>query len=88
MVEQLNDAATIAEMRAEIERIGNHDPMVRSALSVGFHGDLSPADTYTLLAYHALRERAVMKRLLKAQAELQTARLTSASGIIALGGKP
>lgn len=62
-IEQLKEAATPEEMRAEIFRLRRHDPMVRNVMDMADYNGLSAEYRYLILAYHALRERAVMQRM-------------------------
>ena len=54
-IEQLKEAATPDEMRAEIYRLCRHDPMVHQVMAMADHQGLSAEDRYTALAYYALR---------------------------------
>jgi hypothetical protein len=57
MFEQVKDATTPAEMRAELHRLSYHDPLVNSVFSFADYSGLSAEDRYTMLAYHAMRDR-------------------------------
>jgi hypothetical protein len=57
-IEQLKEAATPEEMRAEICRLRRYDPMVQKVMDMADYRGLSAEDRYVILAYHALGERA------------------------------
>lgn len=57
-IEQLKEAATVEEMRAEIFRLRHHDYLLRNAMDAADYKGMSAEDRYTILAYYALRERA------------------------------
>jgi hypothetical protein len=61
MFEQVKDAGTPAEMRAEIFRLQHYDPLVRKVMDNANYNGISSEDKYMFLAYHALRERAVLQ---------------------------
>jgi hypothetical protein len=63
-IEQLKEATTPDEMRAEINRLRQKDAMVRSVLDMADWKGLSAEDRYAILAYLALRERAKMQKLI------------------------
>lgn len=58
MIEQVKDATTPEEMRAEIFRLRHYDHLARSAMDAADYKGMSAEDRYTILAYYALRERA------------------------------
>lgn len=59
-IEQLREAATPEEMRAEINRLSREraSVLVRSVMDCADYNGLSSEDRYTMLAYHALRDLA------------------------------
>lgn len=59
-IEQLKDAQTPEEMRAEIHRLSRErsSVTVRSVMDCADFNGLSAEDRYTMLAYHALRDLA------------------------------
>jgi len=62
-IEQLKEVTTPAEMRAEIFRLMQHDPMVCNVMRMADYNGLSGEDRYLILAYHALHELARMKQM-------------------------
>lgn len=63
-IEQVREATTPEEMRAEIFRLSKEDPLVRNVLdSARYHGK-SSEDKYTELAYYALKEAARAKQMI------------------------
>lgn len=66
-IEQVRDAATPADMRAEIYRLRREVPLVRSVMYIADYNGLSAEDRYTMLAYHALKESAEARELLLEQ---------------------
>lgn len=52
------DLATPQEMRAELERVGHRDVLVRRVDDMARYTGLSGEDKYVVLAYYALIERA------------------------------
>lgn len=54
-IEQMKEAASPEEMRAEISRLRRYDPMVCNVMDMADYRGLSAEDRYTVLAYHALR---------------------------------
>ena len=56
-IEQVKEAHTPEEMRAEIFRLEHYDPLVRSVMDGANYSGASAEDKYTTLAYQALRER-------------------------------
>lgn len=63
-IEQVKDAGTLDEMRAEIFRLQMYDPMVRQVTDMANFRGLSAEDRYTALAYYALRERALYQKVI------------------------
>jgi hypothetical protein len=57
MIEPVLNAATPEEMRAAIILMQYHDPLVRSVFEMTRYKDMSPEDLYTVLAFHAIREK-------------------------------
>ena len=62
--EQVRDATTTEEMRAEIFRLQRLDPLVRSVMDAANYRGMSAEDRYTMLAYHALRQKNHMQALI------------------------
>lgn len=56
-LEQVKDATTPDEMRAEIFRLQHYDPLVRRVTDMAIHTGMNAEDRYTVLAYHALRSK-------------------------------
>lgn len=61
--EQVREATTPNEMRAEIDRLSRHDAMVHKVMRMSNYNGLSGEDRYATLAYYALSERAQLKKL-------------------------
>lgn len=61
--EKVRDAVTINEMRAEINRLSNHNSIVRVTATQAMQQGLSGEDRYVLLAYHTLKLLGQMKAL-------------------------
>ena len=57
----LKDARSLEEMRAEIFRIQQYDSMVRHVMDMANYRGMSAEDRFTVLAYYALRERALLQ---------------------------
>lgn len=55
LIEQMKDAATPEEMRAEIQRMRRYDPLACGAMELADREGMTAEDRYTVLAYHALR---------------------------------
>jgi len=62
MLEQVKDATTPTEMRAELYRLKHFDPLVRSVFDAADYGGMSAEDRYTVLAYNALKQLSEMKK--------------------------
>lgn len=62
MTEQVKNAETPEEMRAEIYRLQHYDPMVRAVMDSANYRVASAEDRYTVLAYNALKQLADIKR--------------------------
>ena len=62
--EQVKNADTLEEARAEIYRLAHHDPLVRMVMRIAIEGDLGAEDKFTLLAYHALKDRNIAREKL------------------------
>ena len=56
-IEQVRDASTPEEMRAEIFRLSHYDSMVRNCRDAANYRGSSAEDYYTMLAYYALKDR-------------------------------
>lgn len=65
--EQVRDATTAEEMRAEICRLGKYVSLVHSVMNMADYKGLSAEDRYTILAYHALKESQKARELLLQQ---------------------
>lgn len=61
-LEEIKPAETVEEMRAEIYRLQNYDPLVRSVLHQSLHKGRNTEDTYTVLAYEALKARRAVSK--------------------------
>lgn len=55
MIEQVRDAESVEEMKAELDRMRLHCPMVARVFAVASHADLGMDYVYTQLAYHSLK---------------------------------
>jgi len=62
MIEQVKDAKTPEEMRAEIFRLQRYDPLVRAVIDSSQYRGASAEDTYTVLAYNAMKQLAEIKQ--------------------------
>ncbi len=62
MREQVKDAVTPDEMRAEIFRLQHYDPLVRAVMDYADYRGASAEDRYTVLAYNALKQLNEIKR--------------------------
>jgi len=71
MIEQVQDATTPREMRAEIFRLLRHDPLIRSVMDTADYNGMAAEDRYTLLAYYALKERNRLREMVLEQAMLR-----------------
>ena len=69
-IEQVKDASGPSEMRAELHRMRNYDPLVRSVMDSADYSGMSAEDRYTLLAYHALRGKNHAQALLLESARM------------------
>ena len=63
-IEQVRDATTANDMRAEIFRLRRENPLVRAVMDTADINGLSAEDRYTMLAYHALKGYAEMQKML------------------------
>lgn len=61
-IEQVKDASTPEQMRAEINRMAQHDALTRQVMVIADRYGMSGEDRYTMLAYHALREHQAGKQ--------------------------
>lgn len=57
ILEQVKEATTPTEMRAELYRLRHFDPLVRAVFDAADYGGSSAEDRYTMLAYYAMRDR-------------------------------
>lgn len=55
--EETRDAETPEGMRRRIQQYSREDPMVRQVLDMARYHGMSGEDTYTILAFYALRDR-------------------------------
>jgi hypothetical protein len=62
ILEQVKDAETPEEMRAEIYRLQHYDSLVRAVMDSANYRGASAEDRYTVLAYNALKQLAEIKR--------------------------
>jgi len=62
--EQVREATTPSEMRAEIVRLSRYNNIVRATMNCADYTGLSAEDRYTMLAYHALAALAQTQRAL------------------------
>jgi hypothetical protein len=60
-LEQVKDAETPEEMRAELYRLQSYDPLVRAVMDSANYRGASAEDRYTVLAYNALKQLAEIK---------------------------
>lgn len=56
-VEQLREAHTPNDMRAELFRVSREDSLVRSVFQMADYNGMSAEDRFTILAYHAMAAR-------------------------------
>ena len=75
-IEQVRDANTFEEMRAEIARLRRYDALVRQATDAADYKGLSAEDRYTMLAYCALKAKCF------AQAQIYEYALTTVQPMI------
>ena len=68
-IEQLKDASTPDEMRAEIFRMRFHNPMVHSVMNIADYRGLSAEDRYVILSYNALRAINKLKQIMMIDAQ-------------------
>lgn len=57
ILEQVKEATTPEEMRAELFRLKHYDPLVRAVWDSADYGGMSAEDRYTILAYHAVKSK-------------------------------
>lgn len=57
MLEQVKDATTPDEMRAELFRLKHYDPLVRAVWDSADYGGMNAEDRYTVMAYHAVKAK-------------------------------
>ena len=62
--EPMKDVHTPQEMRAEILRLQHSDSLTRNVMVAADIQGASSEDRYTILAYHALRERAILQKFM------------------------
>ena len=55
--EQVRDAETPNEMRAELNRLKYFDPLVKNVFALADYSGLNAEDRYVILAYRAMRDR-------------------------------
>ncbi|MDP3139856.1 MAG: hypothetical protein Q8N17_26405 [Burkholderiaceae bacterium] len=63
-LEQVRDANTPEEMRAEIARLRRESVIVKNTMDCADYTGLSSEDRYTMLAYHALAALARTQKVL------------------------
>ena len=57
ILEQVRDATTPEEMRAELFRLKHYDPLVRACWDASDYGGMGSEDRYTILAYNATKAK-------------------------------
>lgn len=57
ILEQVKEATTPTEMRAELCRLRHFDPLVRAVFDSADYSGMSAEDRYTVLAYHAMKAK-------------------------------
>ena len=57
LIKQLKDVITPEEMRAEIYKNYYHDPLIHAVFRQADFNGMSAEDRYTILAYHAIKEK-------------------------------
>jgi hypothetical protein len=57
IVEQVMAAETPEQMRSELFRLRHYDALVRSVMDAADYSGMSSEDKYTMLAYHAMKDR-------------------------------
>lgn len=72
-IEQVKNANSLEEMRAEIFRLSRNDAMVRQVMDMANHRGLSAEDRFTALAYYALRERSLLQKVILDDAMIRPA---------------
>ncbi len=55
MSEQVRNAITPDEMRAELHRLQYYDSLIHAVMTTSDYRGISSEDRYTLLAYHAIK---------------------------------
>lgn len=63
-IEQVREATTFEDMRAEIARLRREDIIVRQVMDIADYRGMSSEDRYTALAYYALQANARAQKLL------------------------
>ena len=71
-IEQVREATTPDEMRAEIFRLRREAPLVRNVMDMADFNGLSSEDRYTALAYYALKESAKARSMVLDQLRMTT----------------
>jgi len=61
-IEQVREANSPEEMRAEISRLRREGVLVRSVMDMADYRGLSAEDRFTVLAYYALKDLAVAQK--------------------------
>ena len=62
-IEQVKEAETPEQMRSEIFRLGDYDPLIRHVTHLANYNGLSAEDKYTMLAYVMLVNRNLYKEM-------------------------
>jgi len=60
--EQVRDATTPDEMRAELERLSYQDGLTRKVFDMARYRGLSGEDKYAVLSYYAMRELQALRQ--------------------------
>lgn len=63
-IEQVREATTPSEMRAEIARLRRDNHLVHAAMDAADYTGMSSEDRYTVLAYHALAALAKTQKVM------------------------
>ena len=61
--EPVQEAQTVEEMRAEINRLRRYEPLVRSVMDTADYNGMSSEDRFTILAYQALKQNSKLKEM-------------------------
>lgn len=64
LFEEVKEAVTFEEMRAEMARLRFFDPLIRQVMDRADYEGLSAEDRYTLLSYCAIKEKCTAQSVL------------------------